>query len=202
MVLLFASCGLLSFFVVLFWILSFFHSFKTNDKNGHSKTHKSINAEKNWYFFQLAQLCSRIVILFFGDGLKNADYCWKLYKNLGFSIVWKGKKTPKCPKGWVKTWSKVESKLGPSMLRNIIGPSFDTKKGNFVFSLFFWMISPSLQKEEDFWKTKKGQICTKVLTPQRPCLDQVKTLQHIYIYTHIQGVNLRMNTLSYKKFCC
>ena len=32
---------------------------------------------------------------------------------------------------WPKTVKKVESKLGgPSMLRNIIGPSFDLKNGN------------------------------------------------------------------------
>ena len=32
-----------------------------------------------------------------------------------------------------QTWSKVASKVGPSMLRNIIGPNFDSKAGNFCF---------------------------------------------------------------------
>ena len=43
------------------------------------------------------------------------------------------------------------------MLRNIIGPSFDSKKCVFLsfFRSFFFKISFSLQEEEDFWKTKK-----------------------------------------------
>ena len=45
------------------------------------------------------------------------------------------------------------SKLGPSMLRNIIGPGFDSKKGNFCSFLQFF-ISLSLQKEEIFEKRK------------------------------------------------
>ena len=31
-------------------------------------------------------------------------------------------------------WSKVESKSGPSMLRNIIGPGFDSRNGVFFLS--------------------------------------------------------------------
>ena len=44
------------------------------------------------------------------------------------------------------------------MLRNIIGPGFDSRNGVFFclfFCSFFFKISFSLQKEEDFWKTKK-----------------------------------------------
>ena len=35
-----------------------------------------------------------------------------------------------------KVWSKVESKYGPSMLRNIIGPSFDARNDNVCLFLF------------------------------------------------------------------
>ena len=65
------------------------------------------------------------------------------------------------------------------MLRNKIGPSFDLK--NVYFWLFFFEISFSLQKEEDFWKTKKEKtetIWTKFWLKKRLFLDQVLTLQH------------------------
>ena len=86
---------------------------------------------------------------------------------------------------WFQNAKKVESKLGPSMLRNKIGLSFDPpKRVMFVFfcSLFL-KISSSLQKEEYFWKTKAQKLIKHwpSLTQKRLFLDQVLTLQHIYI---------------------
>ena len=55
------------------------------------------------------------------------------------------------------------------MLRNKIGPSFDSKKMFFLafFCSFFFKISFSLQKEEDFEKKQKKK--------NRENLDQVLT---------------------------
>ena len=52
------------------------------------------------------------------------------------------------------------------------------------FLLVFFKISFSLQKEEDFWKTKKKnwENLDQVLLKKRLFLDQVLTLRHIYIY--------------------
>ena len=120
-------------FVVLFWILSSFVFIplkKRPPKTGHGKNPKKqkCRKKKRTKENKLAQWCSQIVFLFFGMGLKNADFCWKHYKN-GFNIFWKMKKGQTYQKCWVRAWSKVASKLGLSMLRNIIGPSFDSIQG-------------------------------------------------------------------------
>ena len=57
----------------------------------------------------------------------------------------------KTKKNWPKNVKKVESKIGPSMMRDIIGPIIDSNNGIFVF----WKISFSLQKEEDFLEKNK-----------------------------------------------
>ena len=64
--------------------------------------------------FQFAQLCSRIMFLIFWCGLKMLNFAESTIKS-GFSIFRKGQK-------WPKNVKKVESTIGPSMLRNILGP--------------------------------------------------------------------------------
>ena len=71
------------------------------------------------------------------------------------------------------------------MLRNIIGPSFDSKNV-FLISVFahFSLKSHSpCRKEKIFEKQKKKnrEKLDQVLTQKRLFLDQVLTLQHIYI---------------------
>ena len=113
---------------------------KKTPKTGHNKNPKKTKTDrkngqpKSW----LAQLCSQIVFIHFWGGLKKFIFCWNHYKNSGFSIFCKRKMAPQCQKGWVKSWSKVESKLGPSTLCNNIGPSFDSKK--MVICVFFLLI--------------------------------------------------------------
>ena len=63
----------------------------------------------------------------------------------------------KCQIPWVKNWSKVESKIGPCMLRNIIGSIFDSKNGHFWPSLGARFLRNFLFAAEKrrFSKTKK-----------------------------------------------
>ena len=124
---------------------------KTPQKTGHSKNPKKAKCRKTDKKNQLAQLCSQIVFLNFLGWHNFSFFGWKHYKNSGFSIFSNRSKYPKISRN-------VESKLGPSMLRNKIGPSFDSKNGvfwAFFFGSFFFKSSFSLQKEEDFEKQKK-----------------------------------------------
>ena len=78
------------------------------------------------------------------------------------------------------------------MLRNIIGPGFDSRNVFFFclcFCSFFFKISFSLQKEEDFWKTKKKKKKKRKLGPG---FDSKKGkswtrfwLYSIYIYIYL-----------------
>ena len=71
---------------------------------------------------QLAQLCSQTVsLIFWVWGLKNTDFAENTIKIVvsAYYEIWK--KGQKCQKVWVKTWSRVASKLGPSILRKISG---------------------------------------------------------------------------------
>ena len=85
--------------------------------------------------------------------------------------------------GCVKTWSKYVAQQNWT--------KFWRKKKCFFFfffARFSWKISFSLQKEEDFWKTKKKTTeknWTKFWLKRRPVLDQVLTLQHIYIHVSL-----------------
>ena len=56
----------------------------------------------------------------FWCGLKMRNFAENTKKS-GFSIIRKGQE-------WPKNVKKVESTIGPSMLRNILGPIFDSKK--------------------------------------------------------------------------
>ena len=91
----------------------------------------------------------------------------------------KEKKHKKKPS--VKHWSKLAFKIGPSMLRNKIGPVLTLELGHCLFLFLFLKILFFLQGERDFQKhkkklgpvsnTKKGKHWTSFLT-----------LQHVYIY--------------------
>ena len=76
------------------------------------------------------------------------------------------------------------------MLRNIIGPGFDSRNGVF-FCLFFARFSlkshsPCRKKKifEKQKKKKKEKTWTRFWLKKRQILDQVLTLQHIYIHIH------------------
>ena len=57
----------------------------------------------------------------------------------------------------VKNWSKLALKIGPSMLRNKIGPVFNARNGSFVFVyLLLFLKNPLLSAGRTrFSKTKK-----------------------------------------------
>ena len=83
-------------------------------------------------------------------------------------------------------WSKVASKCGPSMLRNIIGPHFDSRNGVFFpfFLLVFLknLILPAERRRFLKNKTqKKEKTWTTFWLKKRQILDHILTLQHIYI---------------------
>ena len=74
-----------------------------------------------------------------------------------------------CQISWVKNWSKLESKIGPSMLRDIIGPILDSRKWSFLttfWDLFFEKKNPSHCRKKILKKAKKGQLGT-ILTQKR-----------------------------------
>ena len=80
--------------------------------------------------FQLAQLCSQIVFIIFGGGLKK-------------------RKFP------VKFWSKLKSKTGPSMLRNRIESVFDSGKWSILTFLAFLERSHSRCKKNKIFEKQK-----------------------------------------------
>ena len=109
-------------------------------------------------------------------------------------------------------WSKVASKCGPSMLRNIIGPHFDSRNGVF-FSLFLLVFLKNLilpaerrrflknktEKKEKTWTTfwlKKGKSWTTFwlysiyiyiyiyMSPLPPKCIRIHIWICVYIYTH------------------
>ena len=95
--------------------------------------------------------------------------------------------------GWVKTWSKYVAqhnwtKFWVNKIVNVV----------FLSSFFKLKILLSLQKEKHFWKIKKEKW-TKVWL-KKAFLDQVLTLQHIYIYTvpgTVWGAFLQLYTIVY-----
>ena len=139
--------------------------------------------KKGHCFFSVSVVVFTNSVPNFGGGLKIWLFCWKHYKHCDFGICWKRKMVKHCQTCWAKTWSKVKSKLGPSMLRNIIGPSFDSKNGKYVF-----ICLSHLPAERKVFLKKTGNEeanSDQVLTLKRPFLDQVLTLQHACIYTSI-----------------
>ena len=162
MVLLFASFGHLSCFVVLLWILSFFVisflSKKTPKKLDTAKKTKSKIQKKSVQ----KQTVSAVVFTnnvphFWGVGLKMHMFAENTIK-IVVSAYKKTTKGQKMSKGWVKTWSKVASKLGPSMLCNIVGPSFDSRKGNVCLRFYsYFLKNLILPPERRIFLKKKGK---------------------------------------------
>ena len=99
----------------------------------------------------------------------------------------KGKMAPPCQKGWVRTWSKVESKLGPSMLRNKIGPSFDLKMVVFfLLVLFLWKSHSHCRKKKIIKKnTKNKEELDQVLTQKSYFWTKFDSTVYIYIYVAV-----------------
>ena len=108
---------------------------------------------------------------------KKIQFFWKHCNICGFVNFWKRK--------WPKNVKKVESKLGPSMLRNKIGPSFG--------STMVFLLSFSCLVGESHSLCRKKQMCEKQKgTTKKENLDQVLTqrghfwikfwLYSIYIY--------------------
>ena len=81
----------------------------------------------------------------------------------------------------VKNWSKLKLKIGPSMLRNIIGPVFNFKNCVFVVLLVIF-INPLLSAGKMRFSKRKTKKMDQFLTLKRQTLDQLLTVQHIYIY--------------------
>ena len=141
MVSLFAFCG----FIIVF---NFYCCFLIPPKKHAKQTghYKNEDAEKKKHnLFQLAQLCSQIVFLFSGVGLKN---CWKQNKIMVSTCFGRW---PKNQISGAKAWSKVESKIVPSMLHNILGPIFESRKWSFLmfcWALVFEKMELALLKEE------------------------------------------------------
>ena len=78
----------------------------------------------------------------------------------------------------VKNWSKVVLKMGPSMLRNRIGPIFNTTVWSFNFCLFFE--NPLLSAGSRILsKTKNKKQLGPILTQKRAYLGPILTLQHV-----------------------
>ena len=76
-------------------------------------------------------------------------------------------------------------KTGPSMLRNIIGPIFNTRIGSFVVHFLFFEYSSSFCRENEIFENKKQKHKNNLdqfLKLEKDNLDQFLTLQHIYIY--------------------
>ena len=132
----FASCGLVSLFgcvVSDFSCLLFFIPFeKRPQKTGHCKQKNKNAGKEDKIKIQLAQLSSQIVFLIFGGGLEHAQkiYFAKSPMKIVVSAYFEKKKEKRAKNVTkvVKNLTKVESKICPSMLRNISGQIFDTKK--------------------------------------------------------------------------
>ena len=98
-------------------------------------------------------MCSHIVSFFLFSCFSSNFACFaESTIKIGFSPQ-KSKKThTKITKILVlKNWSKLVLKPGPSMLRNIIGPVFNTRIGSFFGGviLFFFKILFFLQGEHE-----------------------------------------------------
>ena len=119
---------------------------------------------------------------------KFCMFCWKHYKNRGFSPPKKIKKHKKNKKPSVKNWSKLALKTGPIMLRNKIGPVFNARNGSFFLGFFFAFFekSSSFCRENEIFKNKKRQNKKKLdqfLTLEKAKIGPVfNSTAYIYIY--------------------
>ena len=200
----FASCFLVVV-VFVFVALVFCNFFdlwlpikNISQKIGIAKNPKMKNAEKRTLGQeQLAQVCSHIVSFFlFLCFFKFCIFCWKHYKNRGFRPPPppKRKNTKKNKNPSVKNWSKLALKTGPSMLRNKLGPVFNTRIG-YCFCFFFFSLTIPLlsagrtrfskknkkkkQKTKNldqFLTLKKAKIGPVLLTLQYICVIRTKRI--------------------------
>ena len=177
MILWFASCGLLSFFVVLFWNLSFFvfHSSpkKTPKKPDTAKTPKKQKCrnKRTKQKSVSAVVFTNSVPNLWGVSLKNADFAENIinYVYSGFSIFLKMKKGQKCQKGW---WSKYVAQHNWTKF-------WLKKRVNFVV-FFLQMLLTNLilpAERRRLWKTKKDKR-----RKLGPSLDSA----HIYICCRVK----------------
>ena len=144
-------------FIVLFFWVFFIPLQKTPKKPDTATTPKSKNAEKKGQIKnQLAQLGSQIVFLNFLWWAKKLQFFAESTIKIVVSASFvKGKMAPKCQKGWVKTWSKVESKLGPSMFATKLDQVLTQQMVSFIFFFVHFFENLILPAEEEYFETKK-----------------------------------------------
>ena len=142
------------------------------------KSPKIENAEKHGQKNSASAVVFTNSVPYFWGGLKNSVLAESTIKIVVSASFLKGK--------WPQNAKEVESKLGPSMLRNKIGPSFDSKNGKLcllVLFMFFFVKShsPCSKKKifEEQEHKKQRKIGPSLDSKKRLFLDQVLTPQHI-----------------------
>ena len=134
----FLVCILWSSFFVCFQFCFFFLLFHSSPKKAKkpdtAKTPKN-KCRKKGQLLSVGAGVFRNSVPNLGGGL-NMHFCREHYKIAYFERNKNGPMSSnflsqKLVEAWVKTWSKLESKIGPSMLRNIVGPVFDSRKWTF-----------------------------------------------------------------------
>ena len=156
-----SSCCFLvfvAFIFCIFWILATYQ--KTSLKKLEiAKNPKMKNAQKKDILTRAVStgVLTNSVFFSFLRFFKFCIFCWKHYKNRGFSPKKKKQKHKKNKQPSVKNWSKLALKTGPSMLRNKIGPVFNAR--NVVFFCFLFLLffekSSSFCRENEIFKNKK-----------------------------------------------
>ena len=107
--------------------------------------------------------------------------CAENTKNSGFSGFWETKLAQKCETSWVKNWSTPESKIGLHMLRNIIGPIFDSGKSILTCFAFVQQSCCFCRENAIFEKQKKDKRKRgPIFDPEKAIFGPILTLQHIY----------------------
>ena len=128
---------------------------------------------------QLAQVCSQIVCFV------SWKFAWFAENTIAIVVS-----TRKQKQKWhifkVKNWSKSNLKIGPSMLRNKLGPVFYIV--NFVFCCCFCSFcqkySPLCRENKSF-KNKKQRTLGPIAISRRANIGPALTLQRMYIYIYI-----------------
>ena len=127
---------------------------------------------------QLAQVCSQIVCFV------SWKFAWFAENTIAIVVS-----TRKQKQQWhifkVKHWSKSNLKIGPSMLRNKLGPIFNIV--NFVFCCFclFCQKDSPLCSENKSFKNKKQRTLGPIVISRRANIGPALTLQRMYIYIYI-----------------